>query len=104
MGERAKSAEEYVEMVRQAMFEVQDLRECLLDDLEEKGRFPAFLDPLEQGVRELYRCMEEGSYLYSREDLPFMSLVRRHAQEIPFAELLEQINETHRRGMDLGDG
>ncbi len=97
---RAHSAEEYIEWVKQAVFEVNDLRACLEFDLEDIGQFPAFLEPLEEGVKGLYRAMCEGDYHFGREDLPFMDLVERYADEIPFHTLLKQINETHRKGID----
>ncbi|MFZ1576694.1 MAG: hypothetical protein WAT36_15935 [Chromatiaceae bacterium] len=98
---RAKTADEYVEWVRQAVFEVGDLRECLEYELEDLIRFPAFLDPLQQGILALHQSMLEGNYLFGREDLPFMDLATRYADQIPFHPLLKQINETHRRGLDL---
>jgi len=100
---RARSADEYVDWVKQAVFEVQDLRECLEFEQEDLVRFPAFLEPLQQGIDALYRSMREGTYSFGREDLPFMDLVARFADEIPFHTLLKQINETHRRGLELGD-
>lgn len=98
---RAKTADEYVEWVRQAVFEVGDLRECLEFELEDLNRFPAFLDPLQKGILALHQSMLEGNYLFGREDLPFMDLATRYADQIPFHPLLKQINETHRRGLDL---
>jgi hypothetical protein len=47
--------------------------------------------------------MQEGTYVFGREDLPFMELAEHHSQEIPFHILLRQINETHRRGLEIGD-
>ena len=35
-------------------------------------------------------------------DLLFMDPAGKYAEEIPFHTLLKQINETHRRGLDLG--
>jgi hypothetical protein len=102
---RAKSVDEYVEWVRQAAFEVGDLRDCLEFELEDLNRFPAFLDPLQEGIDALYRSMKEGTYSFGREDLPFMELAGRYSDEIPFHTLLKQINETHRRGLDVdGEG
>lgn len=98
---RAKTADEYVEWVRQALFEVGDLRECLEFELEDLQRFPAFLNPLEEGIQALHKSMLEGNYLFGREDLPFVDLATRYADQIPFHTLLKQINETHRRGLDL---
>ena len=98
---RAKTADEYVEWVRQAVFEVGDLRECLEFELEDLSRFPAYLDPLQQGILAWHQSMLEGNYLFGREDLAFMDLATRYADQIPFHPLLKQINETHRRGLDL---
>ncbi len=102
---RARTVDEYVDWVRQAQFEVGDLRDCLEFELDDINRFPAFLDPLQQGIQALYQSMLDGDYLFGREDLPFMDLVTRFADQIPFHGLLKQINETHRRGIDLdGEG
>lgn len=98
---RAKSADEYVEWVRQALFEIADLRDCLEYELEDLNRFPAFLDPLEEGVKKIYQSMQHGTYVFGREDLPFMDLAERYSKEIPFHTLLKQINETHRRGLEV---
>lgn len=97
---RAKSAEEYIEWVKQAVFEVDDLRDCLEYDLEDMSKFPVFLEPLEKGIKSVYQAMCDGSYLFGREDLPFMDILSQYADEIPFHTLLKQINETHRKGLD----
>ncbi|MES9970487.1 MAG: hypothetical protein ABW092_10680 [Candidatus Thiodiazotropha sp.] len=99
--QRARSAEEYVEWVKQAVFEVDDLRDCYDYQMDEMGRYPSFLEPLEDGIKTLYRLMQEGDYSFGREDLSFMSVVSRHSDDIPFAILLRQINETHRKGIDV---
>ncbi len=98
---RARTVNEYVEWIRQALFEVQDLRECLEYEMEDLQRFPEFLEPLQQSVRDLYTSMEQGTYAYGREDLPFIAILRKHADQIPFGTLLESINETHRKGLDI---
>jgi len=101
---RAQGIDEYVEWVRQAVFEVGDLRECLEFELEDLAKFPAFLDPLEDGIKALFQSMQDGTYSFGREDLPFMDLASRYAEEVPFHTLLKQINETHRRGLDVERG
>ena len=100
---RAKSPEEYVEWVKQAVFEVGDLRDCYEYELEDLTKFPTFLEPLEQSSTQLYDTMKQGSYQFGREDLPFMDLVHRFGEEIPFSTLLKQINETHRKGIEVAD-
>ena len=98
---RAKTVDEYVDWVRQAVFEVDDLRNCLEFELEDLNRFPAFLDPLDQGIKAVYKSMQEGSYSFGRDDLPFMDLAEKYADDIPFLTLLKQINETHRKGLEV---
>ena len=98
---RAKTAEEYAEWVKNAMFEIGDLKECLLYETEEMRSFPAYLESLEAGIREVYDAMCEGRYSFGREDLPFMDVALKHADDIPFHTLLKQINETHRKGLEV---
>lgn len=100
---RAKSVDEYVDWVRQAVFEVGDLRQCLEYEIEDLSRFPAFLDPLQECIEGVYRSMKDGAYSFGREDLPFMDLAERYSEEIPFHTLLKQINETHRKGLEVDD-
>lgn len=99
---RAKSAQEYIEWVKQAVFEVQDLRECLEYELEDMSKFPAFLDPLQESINGVYQAMTSGTYHFGREDLSFMGILSHYSGEIPFHTLLKQINETHRRGLEVG--
>lgn len=101
---RAKSAEEYIEWVKQAVFEVQDLRECLEYELEDMGKVPAFLDPLQESINAVYQAMVTGTYHFGREDLPFVGILSRYADEVPFHTLLKQINETHRHGLAVEAG
>ena len=99
---RARSVKEYVEWLDQAVFEADDLRDCLEYEIEDMSTFPVFLDPLEEGIKAVYESMKAGTYSFGREDLPFMDLVARYSEEIPFHTLLSQINETHRHGLDVG--
>ena len=100
---RAKTADEYTEWVKQAMFEVEDLKDCLLYEQEELHSFPTLLESLESGVRQVYEDMCAGRYRFGRQDLPFMEIAPDNAGAIPFHTLLRQINETHRRGLEVDD-
>jgi hypothetical protein len=100
---RARSVDEYVDWVKQAVFEAQDLPECLEFEPEDQSRFPAYRDPPPVEIAGLYRSMHEGADAFGREDLTLTDLVTRCADEIPFQTLLKQINETHRRGLELED-
>lgn len=100
---RARTPEEYAEWVKQAMFEVGDLKDCLLYEMEDLQRFPGYIEPLEEGVKQIYEAMVNGTYQFGREDLSFMEVLRLHEDQIPFHTLLKQINETHRKGLDVPD-
>jgi hypothetical protein len=45
--------------------------------------------------------MVNGTYGFGREDLLFMDVLRRYEDQIPFHTLLKQINETHRKGLEV---
>lgn len=100
---RAKTAEEYIDWVKNALFEVEDLKECMLYETEDMVKFPGYLEPLEQTIRKVYQDMCDGNYHFGREDLPFMEIAHRHGDNIPFNMLLKQINETHRKGLDVDE-
>ena len=105
--QRARNAEEYIELVKQACFEVDDLRACLEwdydDDSVQIARSVPYLEPLERSVRELHASMADGSYRFATGDLPFMEILRSYPDQLPFAHLLERINATHCEGLDVGD-
>lgn len=98
---RARRVCEYAQWVRQAVCEVDDLRDCLEYEIEDLPKFPAFRDPLEEGIKAVVESMNSGIYGFGREDRPFTHLASPDSGGIPFHTLLKQINETHRRGLDL---
>lgn len=98
---RARTADEYVGWIKQAAFEIQDLRACLEYELEDLTHMPGFLDPLQQSIQDVLNAMQSGRYQFGHEDLPFMDLMPRFADDIPFNVLLKQINATHRHGLEV---
>jgi hypothetical protein len=102
MGDRARSAEEYAELVDQAIFDLKELRASTDYDIEAIDTNTAYLGVLLEELRELRASMADGSYLFGRNDLPFMRIVKQHSErELPFIKLLYQINATHRQGLDV---
>jgi hypothetical protein len=102
---RAKTVEEYVDLVDQALFEIEELRMAAEYDMDSMGASLKFVDKLERQVRELRASMGDGSYHFADRDLPFMDLVEDTSDDhLPFKYLLRMINETHRKGLDVGDG
>jgi len=99
---RPKTAEEYVDLVDQALFEIEDLRAAAEYDMESMGAATEFLEELERDVRALRASMADGSYQFGKEDLRFVNVVARQDERIlPFKQLLLKINETHRKGLEV---
>ena len=100
LDQRPKTAEAYAELVRQALFEVEELRAAVEYDMEYMGGALEFLDELEAQVRAIYQSMVDGTYRFEDRDLPFMRLLDRTDDRVlPFKDLLKIINATHRQGL-----
>ena len=55
-----------------------------------------------QEMRELYDSMQKGDYLFGRQDLPFMRLLKNASEtDLPFLKLFYKINRTHTMGLDV---
>ena len=52
-------------------------------------------------MQRLRNSMADGSYQFGDDDLPFMDIVNRNRNRIPFADLLAMINKTHKEGLDV---
>jgi hypothetical protein len=101
---RPKTAEAYVDLVDQALFEIEDLRLAAEYDMDSMGAATEFLAELEQDVRKLRNSMADGSYRFGKEDLPFVKVVAHQDERVlPFKQLLLKINETHVNGLEVED-
>ncbi|MCK4951544.1 MAG: general secretion pathway protein GspF [Gammaproteobacteria bacterium] len=101
---RPKTAEEYIYLVDQAICEIDELRSAVEYDFDSMGDAMTFLDTLERQVKDVYETMKDGSYKFENKDLPFMDLVNNKEDRIlPFKYMLRVINDTHRKGLDVGD-
>lgn len=99
---RPKTAEEYVDLVDQALFEIEDLRAAAEYDMDSMGAATEFLEDLERDVRALRASMADGSYQFGKQDLAFVKVVAKQDERIlPFKQLLLKINETHREGLEV---
>jgi hypothetical protein len=102
MSERARTVEEYVGLVDQVLFDLEELMASTAYEIDEIDNSPAYLGLLLKEVRELRESMADGSYLFGREDLPFMRLVKRSNEKtLPFIRLFYRINQTHKQGLDV---
>ena len=102
MSERPRTAEEYVELVRQAIFEVEDVIEAMGFDIDEIDNRTGYLEVLLKELRALRASMADGSYRFDRHDLPMMRIVKNLTEkDLPCVRLLYLINQTHHEGLDL---
>lgn len=102
MNERATSTREYVELVDQAIFDLNELLASMAYDIDDIADSPTDLEVLLKEVRELRQSMADGSYLFGREDLPFMRLVKKNSEKtLPFIRVFYRINRTHKQGLAI---
>lgn len=102
MIKRPRTPEAYVDLVKQALFEIDELRAAIDYDMEGMQDSVAFVEDLERAVQQVYKSMADGSYTFQDKDLPFMEIVRQHGVfSLPFRDLLNLINDTHRKGLDI---
>ncbi|MCW8853792.1 MAG: general secretion pathway protein GspF [Gammaproteobacteria bacterium] len=98
---RARTVDEYVALVKDAVYEVDEMRASIEYDEEGMGEVAKFIDELEGHLKEIYNAMLSGDYCWRTGDLKYMDLIR-HMDEgtLPFRSLLIQINETHTKGLE----
>ena len=101
---RPKTPEQYVDLVDQALFEIEDLRAAAEYDMDSMGAANDFLEELERDVRKIRNSMADGSYQFGKTSLPFVKVVERQDERIlPFKSLLLKINETHIKGLEIDE-
>lgn len=99
---RARSTEEYVNLIEQAIDETWDLRQSIEYDEDYMADARAFIDALDAQLKALYQSMKDGSYQFATGDLPFVEIMEaQHEALLPFKFLLKRINETHMKGLEV---
>ena len=100
---KPKNVDDYLELVDQAMFEVGDLIASAEYESDSDTAFSSLLPELsriEAGLKALWEEIKSGNYVIGRgDDLPFMSIVAEHREQLPIAGLLDAINLAHKRGL-----
>ncbi len=98
--QRPRDYDEFLDLLHQAVYEVDELRACIEDDPEEMERYVAFLDPLDAQLRQLFEDASSGALpgFGQSRDLPYMALFVRFERDIPFRELLRTLNAVYREG------
>ncbi|MGA7180140.1 MAG: hypothetical protein WBX11_11190 [Thiobacillaceae bacterium] len=98
---KPETFDEFMDLVHQAVYEVDELRACIEDDYEEMARYMPFLDGLDTELRKLFDDMTAGKFedLGMGHDLPYMPILLRFERDIPFRDLLRTINQAYREGL-----
>lgn len=97
-----QTPKEYLDLIEQAQFEVEDLLRCAEEESDGAQEFGTRIPVYEQLNAELGRLQREvadGSHSFrDGQDLTVMPLVREWKTYIPFHGLFETINAVHRSG------
>jgi hypothetical protein len=95
-----KTYDEYVDLVHQAVYEVDEMRASIDYDPENAERWSGMLDQLDGVLRKLYDDMISDKYEFPTDkDLMYMQHLNRWGKEIPFKQLLVVINQAHKNGL-----
>jgi len=98
---RARTADEYVALVKDALYEVQDMRAAIEYDEEGMGDGSKVIAELEEILNDIYKSMQQGDYCWHTGDLKYMDLIRDLDDGVvPFHSLLIRINDTHKNGLE----
>jgi len=101
---RARTVDEYVEMMKEALYEIGDMRAAIEYDEEGMGASVAYIDEIESSLKTLFEQMKSGDYCWNTGDLTFIRVIRDlDDSAIPFRPLLLRINDTHKNGLEDAD-
>jgi hypothetical protein len=96
---------EYLSLVEQALVEVDEMRQII--EYETEGgpsRLTGLLDTLEAELGRVQDAIRTDTYGFQDQDLSYMSSLAQHSlHTLPFKDLLDLINWTHRTGLATGD-
>ena len=98
---RARTVEEYISLIKDAIYEIEDMRAAIEFDEEGMAQSNKVIDELEGHLKEIHKSMIAGDYCWKTGDLKYMDLIRNLDDGvIPFRSLLVRINDTHKNGLE----
>ena len=99
---KARNVDDYVELINQALFEIEDLILCAEDEGDGDAEFTAMMPDLrviEAGLKALHAEILGGGYVIGRgEDLPCMPVVQKVRKRLPIVSLIDAVNTAHKKG------
>ena len=98
---RASTVDEYVAMIRDAVYEVEEMRAAIEYDEEYMSDSSKIIDELESSLKEIMDAMQKGTYAWRTGDLRYIPMIKDLDERIvPFRSLLLRINDTHKHGLE----
>jgi hypothetical protein len=94
--------DEYKQLIKQAVVEADELRMCLEDEEgdDDFRRYHSLILELDHQLRQLQSQIDAGHHeIPATDDLPFMAIVAKMGDRLPFKQLLITINTSHRSGL-----
>ncbi len=97
---RARNLDELIEIINQALDEVEDLRAAIEYDEEYVGESSIIVEPVSNGLSHLLAAVYNDSYQPGEGNwLDFLDTLRhKDHRAVPFWPLLEIVIETHEKG------
>lgn len=104
-GSRACNRDELIEIINQALDEVEDLRTAIEYDEEYRGESSIIVEPTSNGLKRLLTAINNEEYQVGEGDwLGFLDSLREiDHRAVPFWPLLRLIIETHEKGYQSED-
>lgn len=98
---RARTVDEYVALIRDAIYEVEDMRAAIEYDEEFMSDSRKIIDELESSLKGILDAMQEGTYNWRTGDLEYIPVIKDLDERVvPFRSLLLRINDTHKHGLE----
>lgn len=97
---RARTEEEFIYLINQALDEIFDLRAAIEYDEEFMDNAAMIVEPLNNGLTRLLNAVKSGEYKTGEGDyVEFLHVLRNTDQRaIPFWSVLKLILDTHNEG------
>lgn len=99
--DRARSIQEYKQILNDILDELDDLRAAIEYDEEFMEGSMQLIEPLEQGVKSLLAQIDAGTYQFGVGELEFLDIARdANALLLPFKALFSRVEMTHKNGLE----
>ena len=101
---RARTVEEYVALVKDALYEIDYMRAAIEYDEEGMVASVPYMEEIETCLKGIFEDMKSGDYCWNTGDLPYIATIRDLDDGvIPFRPLLIRINDTHKNGLETAE-